>query len=556
MDVRTIRNITLNVKGINRLPIYNVVQNDSNLFVFNLVDGKNNVNLESITQVIVNFRRPDGMIINRSVEAEGNVVNYKIGYTEMEKTGLCELTIQFFDGEERLTTRPIYLQVISSPDPSKDLDNPDESTLVQQIFSLIKRLSETGVSGLERILSKETLGRYEDAVVLAAIANESNPRPQVLGVRSSQHASSYGDRDGVAFYSSIRSRKPTVVVNTGTIIYTENTVQVTGSTVVNLNKIEPGMLIDTYHEPNRHSALIESVDVENQIITVVDGWYMVQKGGSTTTNVPESGIGFDINRVTKIFGINNNVFLYPDDPTEQGIAAEFGIFNHSGKASGGLDIINYAKKSSYGYQVRKTDTVPDAEGFTNGYVASDCDVGFLNKAHSPSQVLVQSLLNGSAIDGFTITGGGTQNKLKLVNSLITDGITSSPDPNARIFIINKTIVEDFNLPSSNGKNGELLFVLNCSNIPVTLKVTDNGARLLNNGSSGSITSLQPKTSAIFVSDGVHWHMMNLSVNNTLKGTNAPTTIPQYVGQDFMDIENKKMYKAFGISSAEDWVMVN
>lgn len=399
------------------------------------------------------------------------------------------------------------------------------------------------------VFSKDTVGRFEDAVVLAAISNESDPRPEVLGIRTSQHASSYADRDTVSFYSSNRGRKPTVIVNTGTVTYTRNTVQVTGVKVVNLDKIEPGMIIDTHHVPNRYASLIENIDLVNQIITVSDGWYMVQKGGSPTTSVPTNNIGFDINRITKVFGINNNVFLYPDDSTEQGIAGEFGVFNYAGKSSGGLDMINYAKKSSYGYQVRKTDTVPNSEGFTNGYVASDCDVGFLKKAKLPNQAIIQSLLNGSAIEGFTINAEGRQTKLRLVDSLITNGTLSPPDPNARIFIINKTIEEEFNLPSSNGKSGEILFVLNHSNVPVNLKTINNAANPTN-------SSIQPKTSAILISNGANWNMMNLSTPQIIQGSNVPTITPTYIGQEFMDTSNKKLYKAFGTASSNDWVALN
>ncbi|PGN53939.1 hypothetical protein CN978_30010 [Priestia megaterium] len=40
------------------------------------------------------------------------------------------------------------------------------------------------------------------------------------------------------------------------------------------------------------------------------------------------------------------------------------------------------------------------------------------------------------------------------------------------------------------------------------------------------------------------------------GIAAPTTVPYYIGQEFVDTTNKKVYKAVGTSSSADWVALN
>jgi len=42
----------------------------------------------------------------------------------------------------------------------------------------------------------------------------------------------------------------------------------------------------------------------------------------------------------------------------------------------------------------------------------------------------------------------------------------------------------------------------------------------------------------------------------LKGTAAPTTVPVFLGQEYLDTTNKKMYKAFGKTASTDWVLLN
>lgn len=40
------------------------------------------------------------------------------------------------------------------------------------------------------------------------------------------------------------------------------------------------------------------------------------------------------------------------------------------------------------------------------------------------------------------------------------------------------------------------------------------------------------------------------------GTTAPDTAPDYIGQEYLDTEQKKVYKAFGTTDASDWVLIN
>lgn len=43
---------------------------------------------------------------------------------------------------------------------------------------------------------------------------------------------------------------------------------------------------------------------------------------------------------------------------------------------------------------------------------------------------------------------------------------------------------------------------------------------------------------------------------SFRGTAAPTTTPNFIGQEFFDTTNKKLYRAFGITSSADWVIMN
>lgn len=47
---------------------------------------------------------------------------------------------------------------------------------------------------------------------------------------------------------------------------------------------------------------------------------------------------------------------------------------------------------------------------------------------------------------------------------------------------------------------------------------------------------------------------NMGFPDTIIGTEAPNTVPNFIGQEYLDTTAKTTYKAFGTSSAADWVL--
>lgn len=367
----------------------------------------------------------------------------------------------------------------------------------------------------KKVFAADTFGTFENAVAGASIANEADPRPQVLGLYNSQALSRYPDGDSVAHYFSNRSTKPTVVANSGTITYTDKSVRVTGATVANLDKILPGMYIDTYHAPNRYRSFIDKVDIENQTIYVKDGWYLVQTGGSTSPSVPGNGVGFDVNRISKIWAINANTFLEEGDAATASVLAELGIFNRTTTGlSQGVDIVNFLLQSQYGMRVRRDTSNPDSKNFQRGTWVQDSEVAHYTQATSPSQKLIQSLLNGSIQQGFEIAADGTMSKLKLQGAVYGNGQTSYGTNNKRVFFLNKTVEEDFVVPQPNSKDVETIVVINYSpNVSANLVTEQGNGSFVINGVGSKSIKLLDKSAAVMWSDGNNWHIVSGSFSN-------------------------------------------
>lgn len=408
-----------------------------------------------------------------------------------------------------------------------------------------------------QMLHKKTYGTYQNAAVLSTIANDNDPKTQVLGLRSPQHASEYGNRDSVTHYMSNRSTKPTVVVTSGTIIYTETSVQLIGGSTDNWENILPGMLIDTYHTPNRYASIIEFVDIEAKRIDVIDGWYEVKPGGSERTSVPAGNIGFDVNRVTKVWGLNNNVFLYDEDPTRAGVAEEIGLWNmKTGGNLAGIDLVNFREKVEYAFQARKATRAPD--GFKHAFVARDADNAFANNSNDPEAISFISYLSGDANNlGYHILNNGRLSKLKLGMAVHRNGEKKFNGTSSRILFIHKSVREDFEIHPPLGRAGDILFVHN-SGSAIADVITTNGG-FVYNGNTISTLRMLGRTSSMLVSDGTNWFVLTGQVEGSApppgmkSGAGLPTMDADFIGQEYWRTDNGNFYKAVrrGYGS-QDW----
>ena len=51
-------------------------------------------------------------------------------------------------------------------------------------------------------------------------------------------------------------------------------------------------------------------------------------------------------------------------------------------------------------------------------------------------------------------------------------------------------------------------------------------------------------------------MIDPNFRKPITGNGAPTIIPQYLGQEYFDLTNKKIYKAIDTKSASDFIILN
>ncbi|MEY2194019.1 hypothetical protein AB7942_14960 [Neobacillus sp. BF23-41] len=435
------------------------------------------------------------------------------------------------------------------PENKNSVINNDK-VVSQRLIELDKQISQKA-NKHTNVFAKKTYGTYETAAVLSAIGNQENPRPEVIGFYQTKEATKYAGRDSVAFYTSNKGMNPTAVVKSGMIQYGSLSVRVIGITVANFNKILPGMMIDTYHRPNRYTSIVHRIDVATQTIFIKDGWYEVKEGGSTIAVTPPNNAGFDVNRITKIWGINNNVHLLKGESTDTGVAEEIGLFNEAGADLSGIDVVNFKAKANFGIKVRKAKKA--SSGFAYGYYAKDSENSFMSEATNEAQNFLRSEVNGDVNKGFLVHANGTQSKLRLKAVVFVDGNVTFTSESQRVFILNKRVEELFRIPTPKGKSGELIFLMNVGSATSILRINNDDGSIVASKGARSF-NLSPNSSVVLISDGDSWYQQNF--NNTIVKSGTPRLAPQFIGQEYLDSTNKKVYKAFGTSSTADWVVLN
>lgn len=195
--------------------------------------------------------------------------------------------------------------------------------------------SDKGVS-----FNKKTFGRYNNATVISAIANEPNIAQVLGGSENTGSLLDYPDRDSVAMYLSNVGVAP--VLNSNVSNFTNTSVTLPD---VDLSNVKKGMLVDVTNGDEKYIGLV--TDISGQTV-YVDGFYTDE----TTTSTPPNNSNVIINNITKIWCLNSNLYL--NSNVSHGTNIELAIQNTSDNTDDitGIDIVNMANSSRYGLRVR------------------------------------------------------------------------------------------------------------------------------------------------------------------------------------------------------------
>lgn len=132
MDVLNKQTITIDLRQTTTVPLPRFTQYDTNTIEFIIKDNGADADLNNVTEIVVNFKRKDNIVITRSLTAEGNVILYTLGTEEMLVKGYAELTLSFFNIGTRLTTKKLKIYIGDSLGP--EFEGGEGIPLLQELF--------------------------------------------------------------------------------------------------------------------------------------------------------------------------------------------------------------------------------------------------------------------------------------------------------------------------------------------------------------------------------------------------------------------------------------
>jgi hypothetical protein len=128
------KTITIDLKQTTMIPLPQFIQHDTNILEFVIMENGANADLTNIGRIVVKYKRPDGEVIPRLLVAQGNIITYQIGQSEMAKSGYGIIEIHFYslDNIYRISTKKFKVYISESVGAS--YIESENLTLLQELF--------------------------------------------------------------------------------------------------------------------------------------------------------------------------------------------------------------------------------------------------------------------------------------------------------------------------------------------------------------------------------------------------------------------------------------
>lgn len=238
--------------------------------------------------------------------------------------------------------------------------------------------------------SRKPFGIRNNAVVQNI--NNTGIDAQVIAADNENILGSYEGRDHVTSYKEFR----TIPANTYVISEVDET-----SVTVNteLKDVFIGSVVDLYENINfdihqKYSGFVK--DIQGRKI-IVSHWYYT--GNTETGQIPQNVSIACIDMPTKVWVNNDNVLLTNDSNVQEGVIAEYGLFNwkydeneNPNSRANGIDIVNMNGKSDWGVLVR-TRGDNELNRMYSAFMARSASIAYL--ARNINQLLESQDLNGA-----------------------------------------------------------------------------------------------------------------------------------------------------------------
>ncbi|OKL36987.1 polysaccharide deacetylase family protein [Domibacillus mangrovi] len=174
MNVQNKQTITIDMRSKSVVPVPYFTQNDTNVLEFIIKNDGANADLSNIERINAVYKRPDGIDISSLLTNVDNIIMYELGAEEMAVPGFGDLELQFYAGEQRLTTLKLKIYFRESLGPH--FENGSGYPMLQKLFLEVAEASETVTDAGNFAMEKAAEAEQAKVVALeAADSAKSNP---------------------------------------------------------------------------------------------------------------------------------------------------------------------------------------------------------------------------------------------------------------------------------------------------------------------------------------------------------------------------------------------
>lgn len=186
MAMQNIFNILVDLKVIRSIDLPLVTQNDSVVFILEVMENGVAFDLTNTTTVSLAHTRKDGSVVVTQGTKVGNKATFELGTNETSVPGGVTAKAQFYDANGRVSTLSFSYQVILDPTGSGYIPSASEQTLIEIVLNdgplIIASAQEAAVYANEQgdyalQVGTDNETRYLNAVSSVALRDSTYPIP-------------------------------------------------------------------------------------------------------------------------------------------------------------------------------------------------------------------------------------------------------------------------------------------------------------------------------------------------------------------------------------------
>ncbi|MGM7634684.1 right-handed parallel beta-helix repeat-containing protein [Bacillus sp. Hm123] len=168
METTDMQTIIIDFRKNTMVPLPHYTQYHANKLKFIVKDNGVDADLSNIDKVIVSIRRADGVITQRSLQAEGNEITYDIGDEEQKVIGYAGLTLHFLKMENVLFSKRLNVYFGEPCDTERH-----DHSILQELFIEVREV-ENVVTEANGDACEKANGIDEVVSMMSEVDNKTN----------------------------------------------------------------------------------------------------------------------------------------------------------------------------------------------------------------------------------------------------------------------------------------------------------------------------------------------------------------------------------------------